>query len=168
MERKIALTGPILLASLVVISGCSSKSTKPIEPVYPAPVSAMALPQMKETPRGPSLTLDDVLFDFDSTALKTDAQPLVLQAKTYLNSNPQRIAVIEGHTDSTGDETYNQTLSQRRARVVRDALIAAGIDQSRITDTAFGETRPAATNETRTGRQINRRVEIVFEPTESR
>ena len=68
--------------------------------------------------------------------------------------------VIEGHTDSMGDDAYNLNLSRDRAFAIRQALVAEGIPASRISTQGFGEALPVASNSTSTGRQKNRRVEI--------
>ncbi len=67
---------------------------------------------------------------------------------------------VEGHTDATGDDDYNQELSQRRALAVVDYLTKAGIDESRLRGEGFGESKPVADNETEAGRKQNRRVGI--------
>jgi outer membrane protein OmpA-like peptidoglycan-associated protein len=69
---------------------------------------------------------------------------------------------IEGHTDATGSDEYNQRLSERRASAVRDFLAAQGVDMNRMVAVGYGEYRPVADNDTREGRQKNRRVEIVI------
>ena len=68
--------------------------------------------------------------------------------------------VIEGHTSSEGSETYNQSLSERRANSVRDALIERGIPAESLSAAGIGEGRPIATNEDENGRSLNRRVEV--------
>jgi outer membrane protein OmpA-like peptidoglycan-associated protein len=72
--------------------------------------------------------------------------------------------IIKGHTDSTGEEAFNQTLSERRADGVRNFLIAESVAPPRITAIGFGESVPVAGNETSEGRQRNRRVEIEIRP----
>jgi len=73
---------------------------------------------------------------------------------------PTTSFVIEGHTDSVGSEKSNQTLSDNRAASVRDYLTTIGMDGSRLSSIGYGESRPIATNNTKAGRQQNRRVEI--------
>lgn len=166
MNKRIVRTGALIVTAFLIASGCSSKPSKPTEPTQPTintPEVAMALPEMESTPRGPSLTLNDLLFDFDSAQLNNSAQPLITRASAYLNENPDTIAVIEGHADSTGDASYNQNLSQSRAAIVKQALLSAGADQARVKASAFGETQPKSSNGTLLGRQQNRRVEIIFE-----
>jgi outer membrane protein OmpA-like peptidoglycan-associated protein len=68
---------------------------------------------------------------------------------------------VEGHTDSVGSDDYNMTLSQNRANAVRDYLIQKGINSSSISSRGFGESQPVAENSTSSGRQQNRRVELV-------
>jgi outer membrane protein OmpA-like peptidoglycan-associated protein len=70
--------------------------------------------------------------------------------------------MIEGHTDSTGSEQYNQRLSENRAKAVRDALMMKGLNSARIQTVGYGEQYPATGNETTEGRQRNRRVEVVI------
>jgi outer membrane protein OmpA-like peptidoglycan-associated protein len=69
---------------------------------------------------------------------------------------------VEGYTDSTGEASYNQGLSERRAEAVRDTLVDMGISRSRVETKGFGEQFPVASNDTSGGRQQNRRVEIVI------
>lgn len=141
------------------ITACSN-NPKPAEPeiaaATPPPI------QIVNTPRGPSLTLDDVLFDFEQATLRPQAERTVARAVTYLQDNPDRIALIEGHTDHIGEPDYNQDLSTRRSDALGEALIANGISPDRIRAIGFGETRPVANNDTVEGRQANRRVEIIF------
>ncbi|MBX2880655.1 MAG: OmpA family protein [Granulosicoccus sp.] len=118
--------------------------------------------ELTETSRGPMVSLDDVLFDFDQSTLRPEAQPIIQQAAAYLVNNPGRTAVVEGHTDATGDARFNQILSVERARAVKDALMAAGLEANRIKTAGLGETQPVDNNDTRNGRQANRRVEIIF------
>ena len=68
---------------------------------------------------------------------------------------------VSAHTDSHGTESYNQSLSERRARSVVNFLVLNGLSSNRLNSTAYGETRPIATNANATGRAKNRRVELV-------
>ncbi|MBX2881925.1 MAG: OmpA family protein [Granulosicoccus sp.] len=126
----------------------------------------MQLLQAEKTDRGMVLTLGDVLFDIDEASLAPGAARNIAKIASFMRSYPERRAVIEGHTDSMGDEHYNLTLSRERAMAVRDALVDAGIPNHRISTRGFGEVLPVATNSTSSGRQKNRRVEIIF-PDES-
>jgi outer membrane protein OmpA-like peptidoglycan-associated protein len=70
--------------------------------------------------------------------------------------------VVQGHTDSTGSEQHNQSLSERRAQAVKNYLIGRGIDDGRMTAVGYGETLPVASNDTDWGRQQNRRVDVLL------
>jgi len=81
-----------------------------------------------------------------------------------LNEYPDRRVIVEGHTDSVGAETYNETLSRSRAESVAQSLRADGVSTTRIETRGLGESAPVADNGTSAGRQQNRRVEIVLAP----
>ena len=104
--------------------------------------------------------MDNVLFDFDKTAIKPDGAKILDRLVDFLKENPDRGADLEGHTDSIGTEKYNQGLSERRAGAVRDYLVKKGVDSKRLTTRGFGESKPIADNKTKDGRAKNRRVEI--------
>jgi outer membrane protein OmpA-like peptidoglycan-associated protein len=123
---------------------------------------ALAELQAKPTERGLVLTLGDVLFDTDEASLKPGAMLAMDRLARFLETHADTRLVIEGHTDSTGPDAYNQELSQRRARAVADELVSRGIASSRFEAIGRGEGFPVAGNETAAGRQQNRRVEIVF------
>jgi outer membrane protein OmpA-like peptidoglycan-associated protein len=118
--------------------------------------------QAKQTNRGMVLTLGDVLFDTNKATLKPGADQRLDRLATFLQANPNEKLIIEGYTDSTGSEEYNQELSRRRAQAVADALASRGIAASRYSVVGRGEAFPVATNSTQAGRQQNRRVEVVF------
>lgn len=118
--------------------------------------------QAKQTPRGMVVTLGDVLFDTGSSNLRSGAMLSIQRLAEALRTNPERRVLIEGFTDSVGSESINQELSQRRADAVRAALITQGVVLNRIEVRGNGEAYPVATNDTATGRQLNRRVEILF------
>ena len=123
---------------------------------------ALAELKAKETERGMVLTLGDVLFDTDAATLKPGAALTIDRLAKFLADNPQTKIMIEGHTDSTGSDAYNQQLSQRRAQAVADALVTRGIAAARFSVIGRGEGFAVAGNDTAAGRQQNRRVEIVF------
>lgn len=118
--------------------------------------------QAQMTERGVVMTLGDVLFDVDKASLKSGGARVVSKLAGYLESNPQRTLSIEGHTDSSGGDEYNQQLSERRADAVKAALVGGGISPARIVTQGFGEMYPVASNDAASGRQLNRRVEIVL------
>jgi outer membrane protein OmpA-like peptidoglycan-associated protein len=116
---------------------------------------------LRETSRGIVISLSDILFDVNRATLKPGAESNVRRIAGILQQYPDRQIAVEGHTDATGSDAYNQTLSEERAASVRAALIAGGVPEGQITSTGFGKTQPVATNDTPAGRQQNRRVEII-------
>lgn len=120
--------------------------------------------QSEQTERGTVLTLRNVLFDFGKAELKPGAERSIQRLATYLEQNPDRRLLVEGYTDSVGDESFNEQLSQQRAEAVRDQLVIAGVDSDRIEAMGHGESYPVASNDTPYGRQLNRRVEVVIAP----
>jgi outer membrane protein OmpA-like peptidoglycan-associated protein len=116
----------------------------------------------KPTPRGYVITFGDVLFGTNQSTLKAGATRNIEKLVTFLNMYPQRRVLIEGFTDSIGSASSNQALSERRANAVRTALIDAGITRQRIDTRGYGEEYPVAGNDSESGRQLNRRVEIVL------
>ncbi|MDG1207251.1 MAG: OmpA family protein [Pseudomonadales bacterium] len=108
----------------------------------------------------------DVEFDFDSSKARADHQSEVKRVFEFMQKYPDTTVVIEGHTDSRGDEGYNKRLSQDRANTIADMLTNDfGISSDRVTAIGVGEERPLASNDTAEGRQINRRVIGVVEAT---
>ena len=118
--------------------------------------------QAKQTDRGMVMTLSDVLFDTGKATLKPGATRDLDRLATALKDNPSTRVKIEGYTDSVGSDSYNQELSERRARAVADALQSRGVPADRYQIEGLGKEFPVATNDTPAGRQQNRRVEIVF------
>ena len=118
--------------------------------------------QAKQTDRGTVVTLGDVLFDTGKSELKSGGLRNVQKVAEFLRENPQRQVSVDGFTDSTGSDEFNQGLSERRAYAVRTALIDLGVDASRISAQGFGKSYPVAGNDTPSGRQLNRRVEVVI------
>lgn len=115
-----------------------------------------------ETDRGMVLTLGDVLFATGKSELAPGAMKTMDNLSAFLNKYPDRKVLIEGHTDSTGSAELNQSLSERRAQSVKIALLERGVSFDRITTVGYGKDRPVASNDTPSGRQQNRRVEIVI------
>ncbi len=118
--------------------------------------------EAQQTERGLVLTLGDVLFDFDKASLQPGGQRAVAELATFMEEYPERNVMIEGFTDSIGSESYNENLSGRRAESVRRALLDRGISPNRIETIGYGERFPVASNQTESGRQQNRRVEVII------
>jgi outer membrane protein OmpA-like peptidoglycan-associated protein len=127
--------------------------------------SELADVRAKQTDRGWVLTLkNELLFDSGGSTLKPGAQRALDNLAQFMQKYPDREIAIEGFTDSTGSKEQNQTLSEKRAWAVKAALVARGIPSNRIDARGYGPSFPVAGNDTATGRQLNRRVEIVINP----
>lgn len=102
-----------------------------------------------------------VHFDFDSAKIRDDMKPILDEAAGLLK-DADRPALLEGHTCNIGPEAYNQGLSERRAKSVKDYLVAKGIPAVRLGTSGLGESAPKYDNTTLEGRKLNRRVEIII------
>jgi outer membrane protein OmpA-like peptidoglycan-associated protein len=122
----------------------------------------LAALQAQQTDRGLVVTLGDILFDFDEAELTPGGELQVARLADALRQMPDRNVLIEGHTDSSGSDSYNLELSQRRANAVEDLLIIQGVDPTRILTRGYGEQYPVVANDSAAGRQQNRRVEVVI------
>jgi outer membrane protein OmpA-like peptidoglycan-associated protein len=123
--------------------------------------------QITEQPDG-SLKLNipsSVTFDTSSYAIKPSFAPVLDQLAQTLQQNPEVIAQVVGHTDSTGSQAYNQTLSVNRAESVTGYLAQHGISPQRLSAQGMGPNQPIADNNTEAGRATNRRVEIYLRAT---
>ena len=101
----------------------------------------------------------DIFFDLDSSTLKPGAYSEIDRVSNVLNNYPQTTIRVEGHTDSTGPEDYNQRLSEKRAEAVKSALTQRGVDPRRIQAVGYGESQPISSNYA-----MNRRVGIAITP----
>lgn len=107
----------------------------------------------------------EILFAVDSSTVNPALRRDLLTVADSLQSYPDSIVQVVGHTDNTGGSDYNQGLSERRANAVADVLMDGGVDFSRIETFGRGEDQPVASNLSEAGRAQNRRVEIVILPT---
>ena len=108
----------------------------------------------------PGTIIKTVYFDFDHANIRADQQPVLDEAAVAIQGDPAMNVALDGHTDSAGPESYNLGLSVKRTESVRDALVSRGIDPKRLQLKGYGEGVPAAPNDTKVNRQLNRRVEI--------
>ena len=125
-----------------------------------------------DTPKGQAVndkgchiifSLDGVNFETNSAELTAAATSKLNEAAEMLKANSALNVRVEGHTDDRGAESYNQQLSQRRAESVVDYLAGKGINRSRMSPKGYGESTPAASNDTREGRAQNRRVDLAID-----
>src|ERR1043165_7164762 len=113
---------------------------------------------------------EGILITFDSGLLfETDKSDLESTTKANLDQLAQTLkkyndtnVLVEGHTDNTGDDNYNMKLSDKRAASVEDYLVSQGVAKGRVTTKGYGESQPIADNDTASGRQANRRVEVAI------
>lgn len=106
------------------------------------------------------IELKGVWFDFDSSALRPESITVLDEVALIFKRYPDLTAEMAGHTCSIGTEAYNQGLSERRAKAVRDYLIGKGVKPEQLTAKGYGELEPMASNATREGREKNRRTEM--------
>jgi len=105
-----------------------------------------------------------ITFAYDRYDVQPQFRPTLDSVAEVLRENPQTLIDIYGHTDSTGSDAYNQTLSENRAMSVANYLDGQGVQRVRIATRGYGETQPTADNATESGRAANRRVEIRIAP----
>ncbi|MDX1443873.1 MAG: OmpA family protein [Gammaproteobacteria bacterium] len=106
----------------------------------------------------------NITFQTDSDDLDADFLEVIESVSLVLKEYDKTVLKIAGHTDSRGSDSYNQQLSEERAKAVATALANDGVNPERMIVVGYGEARPIATNETAEGRQANRRVELTLEP----
>jgi outer membrane protein OmpA-like peptidoglycan-associated protein len=121
-----------------------------------------AILQTRDTARGLIVNMSDVLFDTAKFSLRPAAREKLAKVAGIVSGHPGLRLDVEGHTDSVGNDSYNQQLSEARGGSVRDYLIEQGMPRTSVSSKGFGKTQPVASNETASGRQENRRVELVI------
>ena len=122
----------------------------------------LAAMQATATQRGAVVSLGDVFFEVDSAELSARGIARAGEIADYIKSVPTSRILIEGHADATGDAAYNLKLSVDRAETLANVLVAYGVNPDAILFTGAGESEPVASNATPLGRQLNRRVDVVF------
>lgn len=120
----------------------------------PPEINAPAQPEER-------FVLEGILFDSNRATLQPDSFPRLDRVVEYMTHRPNTRIRVAGHTDNEGNPRRNQTLSEERARAVRDYLVSHGIDASRIEAVGYGDQRPIASNDTEEGRRQNRRIEAI-------
>ena len=121
-----------------------------------------AILQTRDTARGLIVNMSDVLFDTGKFTLRPAAREKLAKVAGIVSGHPGLKLDVEGHTDSVGADDSNQKLSEHRGEAVRDYLTQQGMASSSVTTKGLGKTQPIASNDTASGRQQNRRVELVI------
>ena len=154
---------PVISLGLQIVLGAAPAKPEPepepatvVEPVAPAPAPAAPPPPPPPEP----IVLRGVNFELDSARLTANAKVILDGVADTLLGAPEAKFTINGHTDSTASEAYNQALSERRAAAVASYLQQRGVAESRMQSRGFGEAKPVASNDTDSGRAQNRRVEL--------
>jgi outer membrane protein OmpA-like peptidoglycan-associated protein len=117
--------------------------------------------QTRDSARGLIVNMSDVLFDTGQATLRAGAREKLAKVAGIILAHPDLKLLAEGHTDSVGDDAFNQRLSEKRAAAVSEFLVAQGVQSGAIAAKGFGETMPVTSNDSAAGRQQNRRVELV-------
>jgi OOP family OmpA-OmpF porin len=134
----------VILFCFFVLCACASKSA----------------PEKKCFPK--VIILKGVNFDYNKSILKSESYPVLDENLSVLKSRPKMTITIVGHTDSDGNDAYNQKLSETRATAVMQYFLEKGIPANRMQAIGKGESAPIADNKTDAGKAQNRRIEIEF------
>jgi outer membrane protein OmpA-like peptidoglycan-associated protein len=127
-------------------------------------IGLVSIEELQRT--GKTIKIENIFFDFDKYDLKEKSYEALNLLFKFMKDNPEIIVEINAHTDDVGSDSYNQSLSERRAQSVVNYLVQKGIDPVRLFPHGFGEYSPVASNDTEEGRALNRRVEFRLRKTE--
>ncbi|HEC26374.1 MAG TPA: peptidoglycan-associated lipoprotein Pal [Gammaproteobacteria bacterium] len=165
----------VLLAGMVVVSGCNKKNRKAEGAdmgntgVSTSGTGTEFGPDGKPLGDWQSGALADLLaqtqvyFAYDSTELDADSQAIAEAHATFLSNNPATKVVLEGHADERGTREYNLALGERRAQSVADVFVALGVSPANIEVISYGEENPVAEGHDESSWRLNRRVEIRYD-----
>lgn len=166
---KFLLYPACALAFALTLPACKSKKliTKPqpvattTQPVdKPAVAVTKPAPVPPPPPPAPDYNFSNIQFDFNSSVLRTDAIQYLDHVVAEMRKDPKSTFMLNGNASSEGTAKHNMILSADRANSVKQYLVNAGIDGSRLTPKGYGTTKPIASNDTEEGREKNRRVEV--------
>lgn len=153
----------IIGAAMIVLAGCSSKSS--IAPVDQSGTSGSGLGSGAGTGAGTGSVagpvMGDIFYEFDSSALNTEAQEQLRQNAVWMRNNTSRPVTIEGHCDERGTDEYNIALGERRANSAKEYLTTLGIGSSRLSTVSYGEERPFDPGHNEEAWAKNRRAHFV-------
>jgi outer membrane protein OmpA-like peptidoglycan-associated protein len=141
-------------AAGAIVGAMMDKQERQLRQIPGVDVSRTADNELKVTVK------NDVLFDYNSAGLRSASRSSLREMANVFEQYPNTTLAVEGFTDSTGSASYNERLSERRASSVANYIESLGVNGSRVETIGYGESRPRATNNSASGRQLNRRVEI--------
>lgn len=146
------------------INGVSSSNGAPFR-IYTGGVAPVGTEtgcsEPGETTLGCGSIVYGIQFDYDSAQIRTESEQVLAELYRGLAESSVVSILIEGHTSAEGSQSYNQQLSERRARAVVESLVSLGLDPGRVSAAGRGESEPIATNDDEAGRVLNRRVKVV-------
>ena len=182
-KKNIYLTLIAGISAALILSGCpkkvetaksaatvtEEKVTPPAEVVKPEPPPLPTpAPNIEETPVAKEVTisaqdLSDVHFDFDQYNIRDDARPVLEKTARLLNGSPSTRLKIEGHCDERGTSEYNLALGERRAKAVKEFLMAMGVSGNRLSTISYGEERSLCTAHNEDCYAKNRRAHFMIQ-----
>ena len=168
-ERGDWLRRSVILSALLAVAGLTAGT---VFWFHGVPEEALAGADATATPTGPRASAPaptgpepvhvDVYFDFKSTRLRADAARLLEEKAALVTSGEPWTVLVQGHTDGRGDATYNRTLAQRRAEVVKQFLVELGVPETSIRAAALGQDSALCDDPSDACQQLNRRVHLEF------
>lgn len=164
MERnssRTLLTISGLILSTVLLTGCPKTPVLAPEAGAGSGKAKEPRPAATSTDYAPTAALKDVHFDVDRSMIRPEDEPVLDANARWLESHRTARLLIEGHADERGATAHNVALAERRAKATRDALVARGVDVSRITVKTYGEQRPLCTEPTGACWAMNRRANFL-------
>jgi len=162
--QRAVLGSVLLLAGALLLAGCPKKpevATGAPRAEAPAPVPEARPEPAPPAPAPAKEPLQDVFFDFDKAVIRDDGKKSLNENIQWLKANPAVQIRVEGHCDERGTNEYNLALGERRAKAVRDYLVAGGIDAKRISTVSYGEERPFVQGHDESAWKGNRRGHFV-------
>jgi outer membrane protein OmpA-like peptidoglycan-associated protein len=153
-KRGAVIGGVVGGAAGAIVGAMMDKQERELRQIEGVDVTRTGEDELRVTVR------NEILFDFDSASLRSSSRDELREMADVFNKYRDTTIAVNGHTDSTGSAAYNQRLSERRANAVSGYLEDLGVRGSRIDAYGYGESKPKASNNTASGRQANRRVEI--------
>jgi outer membrane protein OmpA-like peptidoglycan-associated protein len=168
LNPRLVITAIALMT--VSLQACKTKkivakpAPAPVEAPKPAPVETPVAEKPAETPAPapaePDFNFKNVQFEFNSGVLRTESFPILDKAATEIKKDPSAKFIINGHSSAEGTDEHNMSLSVDRANSVKSYLVNAGVNAANLSIKGHGSSQPMTSNDTESGKMLNRRVEI--------